>query len=322
MAIPLNVILLAATSLYQAIACYLEDLDPPPGELIDIDGCSLHVLIKGTGNFTIVVDHSLGGVEGYLLLEKLTTIGRVCIYDRAGYGWSDMSFHSRTSERIVNELDTLLERANVEPPYLLIGDSFGSYNMRLYAARHPEKVIGLVLTDGLHEGGMLHMSFPLKALRIVFISGFIMSVLGASLGIVRLLKDCGMFELIKPELRSHPPATLRAVKRSFCRPKHWLTMTRELREIQESGRQIASIEALGKLPLVNIKANSFFKPSLWTQLIPLTAANRLREEMHGKLMQLSSDSQRIETAASGHFIWIDEPEAIVNAVKIILANIN
>lgn len=42
-------------------------------------------------------------------------------------------------------------------PYLLVGDSLGSYHMRLYAHRYPEKVAGLVLTDGLHEAEMLRI---------------------------------------------------------------------------------------------------------------------------------------------------------------------
>lgn len=66
------------------------------------------------------------------------------------------------------ELDTLLHKAGIKPPYLLVGDSFGSYNMRLYAHQFPEKVVGLVLTDGLHQSGMLQMSVALRDLQLFF----------------------------------------------------------------------------------------------------------------------------------------------------------
>jgi len=113
--LPLRVLLLLATTLYQAIACYLEDRSPSPGHRVDVGGYQLHYVTAGEGYPTIVLDHSLGGVEGYLLLDELAKRSRVCVYDRAGFGWSDRSLHPRTSDRIVTELDTMLTRAGLEP---------------------------------------------------------------------------------------------------------------------------------------------------------------------------------------------------------------
>ena len=97
------------------------------------------------------IDHSLGEIDGYFLTKKIAKITRVCIYDRAGYGWSNQSPKPRCSQQIVQELDTLVTLGKIEPPYILVGDSFGSYNVRLYANQFPEKVVAIVLTDGLHE---------------------------------------------------------------------------------------------------------------------------------------------------------------------------
>ena len=102
---------------------------------------------------------------------------------------------------MVRELDALLTQAGIEPPYILLGNSLGSYNVRLYAHLFPEKVVGMVLTDGLHEGGMLKMPIRLRALQLFFLSGFVMSTFGSTIGIVRLLKILGGFELIKPGLK-------------------------------------------------------------------------------------------------------------------------
>ena len=196
-----DALILIATTLYQAIACWQEDRRfPPPGQFVDVGDCRLHYVVAGEGSPTIVLDHSLGGVEGYFLLDELAKLSRVCIYDRAGFGWSDRSPRPRTSDEIVKEFSTMLIRAGLEPPYLLIGDSFGSYNMRLYAHRFPENVVGLVLTDGLHEAAMLKMPTRLKYLQFFFASGFIMSFWGSFMGIVRLLKVLKVFELLKPEL--------------------------------------------------------------------------------------------------------------------------
>jgi pimeloyl-ACP methyl ester carboxylesterase len=53
----------------------------------------------------------------------------------------------RTADQIVDELHTLLERAEIAPPYLLVGHSFGGLTMPLFAARYPDEVVGMVLVD-------------------------------------------------------------------------------------------------------------------------------------------------------------------------------
>ncbi|MDF5715402.1 MAG: alpha/beta hydrolase [Rhizonema sp. NSF051] len=321
MSISINVILLVVTTLYQAIASLLEDRQPPPGELIDVGGYRLHLYVAGEARPTIVLDHSLGGVEGYFLIEELAKLARVCIYDRAGYGWSDRSPHPRTSHQIVKELDTLLTQAGIEPPYILIGNSFGSYNVRMYAHFFPQKVAGIVLTDALHETGMLKMSVQLQTLKLFFISGFVMSIIGSMLGIIRLLRVCGVFELLKPELRHFSKDSLNQVKRSFCRSKHWLAMSREMMNLDKSARQVSIAKHFGTMPIVSIKASSFFKPSFWTIFIPLKGANQLREKMHVELCNLSTDCLQVEASKSGHFVWVDQPDFIVDAVRIVLSKI-
>ncbi|MBD2198417.1 MULTISPECIES: alpha/beta fold hydrolase [Calothrix] len=316
----INSMILLATTCYQAIACLLEDRHPPPGKLIDVGGYNLHLYTAGESGPTVVIDHSLGGIEGYLLLPEIAKLTKVCIYDRAGYGWSDHSPYPRTSQQIVTELDCLLTQAGIEPPYILVGNSFGSYNVRLYAKRFPHKVIGMVLTDGLHETAMLKMPIPLQCLKYFFLSGFVMSFLGSVLGIVRLLKLIGTFELIKRELGKFPKKTLKSVKRSFCRPKHWITMSREILNLDNSSRQVMSANDFGELPIVNIKANTFFHPSFWTLLLPSKAANDLRDKMHDELMNLSTNSMQIQTDISSHFVWIDQPELIVKAILHIVKN--
>jgi pimeloyl-ACP methyl ester carboxylesterase len=316
----INSMVLLATTCYQAIACLLEDRHPPPGKLIDVGGYNLHLYTAGESGPTVVIEHSLGGVEGYLLLPEIAKLTRVCIYDRAGYGWSDHSPYPRTSQQIVAELDYLLTQAGIEPPYILVGNSFGSYNVRLYAQQFPEKVMGMVLTDGLHETAMLKMPMHLQCLKLFFLSGFLMSFLGSILGIVRLLKVIGTFEFIKRELGKFPPATLKPVKRSFCRPKHWITMSREILNLDTSSRQVQSAKNFAALPIVSIKANTFFHPSPWTMLLPSKAANDLRNQMHDELLNLSTDCVQIQTDSSSHFVWIDQPEMIVQGILRIVKN--
>ncbi|MGH1395633.1 MAG: alpha/beta fold hydrolase [Trichormus sp.] len=318
MSSPIESIVLLATTFYQAIASLIENRQPSPGQLIDVGGYRLHLYTAGKSSPTVILEHSLGGIEGYLLVQEIAKLTRVCIYDRAGYGWSDHSPHPRTSQQIVTELDSLLTQAGIEPPYILVGNSFGSYNVRLYAHYFPEKVIGIVLTDGLHETGMLKMSIYLQALKLFFVSGFFMSIFGSILGIIRLLKLIGIFEFIKPELIKFTRLQLNPIKRSFCRPKHWITMIRELLNLDNSSRQLQLTNDLGSLPLVSIKAHTFFHASIWTIVLPIKAANHLRDTMHKQIMSLSTDFTQINAHKSSHFVWTDQPELIINAIQILL----
>ncbi len=58
MSLSIRIILLITTTLYQAIACYLENQKLPPGKLFDVGGYRLHLYTIGEGNSTIILDHS------------------------------------------------------------------------------------------------------------------------------------------------------------------------------------------------------------------------------------------------------------------------
>ena len=71
----------------------------------------------------------------------------VCIYDRAGKGWSDAAQTAPDGAQIATDLHTLLERADVPGPYVLAGHSFGGLYVMRYASQYPDEVAGMVLID-------------------------------------------------------------------------------------------------------------------------------------------------------------------------------
>jgi pimeloyl-ACP methyl ester carboxylesterase len=315
---------LALTTIYHQIASYQDRQHPDnPGKLfITSDRQVKHLELRGTGDLTIVVDASLGGVEGYFLIDELAKITRVCIYDRSGYGWSESTTAPRTSQQIVNELHELLTISQIQPPYILVGDSFGSYNLRLYAHQFPAQVRGLVLTDGLHEDAMLALPWSVAMLKAFFTFSFGFVAIGAALGIVRVLGTCGGFELIKPELKKFAPSELQQVKRSFYSAKHWLTMGREMWNLDASGRQLKVANNLGDLPIVSIKSQTFLRPLLGIKLLSLPDADRTRDRIHLALLNLSTNVTQISAQRSSHFVWIDQPEKIVEAVASLYAKVD
>jgi pimeloyl-ACP methyl ester carboxylesterase len=311
---------LTATTIYHQIASYRDQTNTlPPGRLFTAsDGKTRHLQVQGEGDITVIVDASLGGVEGYLLINQLAQLTRVCIYDRAGYGWSEGSFAPRTSQQIVNELHELLTIAKIPPPYILVGDSFGSYNMRLYAHQYPRQVHGLILTDGLHEDAMLSLPLSVGLLKSFFTFSFGFVAIGAALGIVRLCGTLGLFELIKPELNKFSPIDRQYVKRSFYSARHWLTMGQEMWWLDLSGQQLKAANNLGNLPIVSLKSQTFLRPLFGLKFLSLATADRVRDQIQLDLLKLSTNFQRILANHSSHFVWIDEPNLIIDAVATLL----
>src|SRR5215212_2882858 len=153
----LIVVLLALSvlgAIYQAIATELaERAYPPPGEMVDVGGYSLHINCVGHGSPTVVLDAGSGEMSAQRVRVQREVSGttRVCAYDRAGMGWSEMGPEPRDAKQITSELHALLEGANIEDPYVLVGHSFGGMYMQTYAARYPEEVAGVALVDSSVE---------------------------------------------------------------------------------------------------------------------------------------------------------------------------
>jgi pimeloyl-ACP methyl ester carboxylesterase len=145
------VVVLAITGIiYQTAATEADQRKyPAPGELVNVDGHMMHIYCTGEGSPTIILDHAGGGssVDWSLIQPKLAAQTRVCAYDRAGFGWSDYSPAPRTLAQQVHELHALLTGANEQEPYLLVGHSYGARVDRVFAAKYPDEVAGLVLID-------------------------------------------------------------------------------------------------------------------------------------------------------------------------------
>lgn len=121
----------------------------PVGRMIDVGGYKLHMIDSQVGPQTVILDADMGKntLDWCLVQPELAKYARVITYDRAGYGWSDVSRLPRTCENIAEELHTLLHRAQVPAPYILVGDGFGAINMQLFACRYPDEVAALILVD-------------------------------------------------------------------------------------------------------------------------------------------------------------------------------
>ena len=127
------------------------------GQLVNIGGYRLYISCRGSGTPVVVMDAGLetaGKKTWSSVVPAIAGYTTVCVYDRRGVGLSDglpPGATKRTASDVVADLHSLLPAYGVPPPYVLVGHSVGALHVRLYAARHPEDVAGVVLVDGSHE---------------------------------------------------------------------------------------------------------------------------------------------------------------------------
>jgi alpha-beta hydrolase superfamily lysophospholipase len=147
---------------YETVTAATDSEPSMPGRLIDVGEHRLHLSCTGSGSPTVVLEPGAGGISSdlELIAEAVARDTRVCVYDRAGRGWSDSTDTNQDATQIATDLRTLLHRGNVPGPYVLAGHSFGGLYILTYAARYPDEVAGMVLVDTTAPA-----STPVTALR-------------------------------------------------------------------------------------------------------------------------------------------------------------
>jgi pimeloyl-ACP methyl ester carboxylesterase len=83
--------------------------------------------------------------------RELAKFTQVVAYDHAGYWGSQPGPKPRDAHRISQELYTALRNANLPPPYVMVGYSFGGPFVRVFAHSHPQEIAGLVFVDPSQE---------------------------------------------------------------------------------------------------------------------------------------------------------------------------
>jgi pimeloyl-ACP methyl ester carboxylesterase len=142
-------------AIYQAIATEIDQRAAflRPGEMVEVDEHRLHLNCVGQGSPTVVLDAGWGytSVEWAAWVQpEVAKHTRVCAYDRAGMGWSELEPGAPNATQRTAELHALLREADEEGPYVMVGHSLAGLYSRIYANRYPEEVAGMVLVDSTH----------------------------------------------------------------------------------------------------------------------------------------------------------------------------
>ena len=248
---------------------------------------------------------------------------RACTYDRAGFGWSDAGPLPRTASRIADELHQLLHQGAVPGPFVLVGHSYGGLVMRMFASRYPEEVAGLVLIEPAIPEEWATPTSEQQALirRGVRLCGYGTSAARSGVaGLVSLLVKLraipaarAMVAIVsRGSLRRNdegilapiwklPPETRRVLGRMWTRPKFFEALGSQIEHVCDSATELLreTGEHLGNLQLIVISS---------------ATAHERRIAADLALAQRSRHGRHVLAPDSGHWIPLDAPHVVIDAI--------
>lgn len=280
---------------YLAGAAESEEPDGAPGIRVDLDGRRLHLFCLGRGAPTVVLEAGLGGnsLEWRPVQKRVGAHTRVCAYDRPGYGWSDPRPEPRTSDQIARELRAALTQAGVPGPYVLVGHSFGGFNVRMFAARYPDQSAAVVLVDAAHEDQFERMQRGPAATRIA-----------PSTGHFVLLQDTGIPDGM--------PESLRPLAEHLAGlAKTRQTVFRELRLFEFSARQVRQFAPTLEVPLIVVSRAARIRPPGSSQA---EQTERIWGQLQVELTGISRQSVHLTATSDSHHVHLAEPDLVARAI--------
>jgi pimeloyl-ACP methyl ester carboxylesterase len=226
---------------------------PAPGQLIDVGGHGLHLSCTGSGTPTVVLEPGAGGMSSSLgwIAPAVARDTRVCVYDRAGRGWSEPADTAQDGAQIATDLHTLLQRGRVPGPYVLAGHSFGGLYVLTFAARYPDEVAGMVLVDSTAPASAANPGMPSpghggSSNGMSRVSALVSAA--ARLGLARLYAQV--------DVASLPPRSRDEVRASAATPSTLRSTIDEYLQAAASTEQAAALRDFADKPLIVLTAGS------------------------------------------------------------------
>jgi len=288
---------------------------PPPGELVEVDDTFLHLNCTGEGTPTVILESGAGSpsVVWMAVQDEIAQLTRVCSYDRAGLGWSERKQGPRDAGKVADELHVLLGTASIEPPYVMVGHSFGGPRIMIFAHRFPGEVAGFVFVDTTDPE--LEERLPPELAALAEAQGSPSTFLYSALAATGVLRALGRLTAGAP---GGWPSEIVEVARAFG-PVSLTEALREIKSREETLGLARKLGPIGDIPIIVLTAGRLKLPESAEMTPELEKQLRdLRLELQGELAALSTNSDHRIIQSAAHFIQIDEPGAVVTAVSDVL----
>ncbi len=275
----------------------------PLGRLVDVGGYRVHLYCRGSGSPAVIITGAGYSFDWGLVQPEIAKHTEVCAYDHSDVAWSDPGPADSCALR-VKELHAALVGARVSGPYVLVGHSLGALVSRLYALTYPQQVAGVVFVD--HAVPSIGTHKPLSALPSpLFEAAKPPSATSSST--LSFAPPLSPATSAKDELewQKLPLEDFALHQWADALPNHQAVMDRNREVGTECAAQVQNADhgqapELGNKPLIVLSS-------------PALAANA------ESLANLSSKGLSIVVPDTGHFIMIDQPQAVIAAVLQVLS---
>ena len=285
------------------------------------DGREMNLYCQGSGTPTVILEAGAGGstLDWRWVQRRMADVSRVCAYDRAGMGFSDPGPLPRTAKAVMDDFVALLQAARLEPPYVLVGHSLGSYFVRLYADHYLSNVAGIVLVDPSVEYQDTRTA-AVSPQWLALIRQFDaanrecshLAQTGALTVDSPVFKACTFGNTRDP---SFSDSLFQVVTRRRLSAVFRSADVSEIDNMEgpDSAELTAARRSYGDIPLLVLTASdSDPVPGVSPQ--QARAVDQLFMQMHAELATLSRRGVHRRVENSGHYIQKDRPEVVVGAV--------
>jgi len=219
-----------------------------PGHLVDVGGRRLYVHCTGSGSPTVVLVSGLAETSVYWggwIAPAVAQNTTVCAYDRAGQGWSDPPASPQDGAAVATDLHTLLADAHIPGPYVLVGHSTGGAYARVFAARYPDQVAGMVFLDSQPNEAFTGLpDFPSQY-----------SIIRRATALFPSLARLGLFRLVNQFASDPLPVPTRDEERAVVSTASLNRIQRdEFAALPMTLKEAAELTTLGDRPLIVVTA--------------------------------------------------------------------
>jgi pimeloyl-ACP methyl ester carboxylesterase len=298
----------------------IPDTYAKPATLVTVaHGHQLNLRCTGSGPQTVMLEAGshADSTTWFKLQPILSSVAKVCAYDRAGYGFSSEGQLPRDLDADVSDLHDLIRVSGIKTPVVLVGHSLGSNIVRRYAERYAADVSGMVLIDPPEQDvaafapEWAKSDEALNAQRFALIRQCEASAEKGELVSPPALKACG----VGPNpLASAKLNDVILAKKS--KPDFWRTLLSELQDnAAVFSKPVSPKETHGSMPLIVLTAANTYAGAPASVRKALEAA---REKTQAQIVATSTRGERLFVDNTSHDIQLDQPEIVAKAVTKVL----